>query len=394
MTILPCIRLCFLLLLVCFYSKAEDIDTGNILTPADDWTLYDEASTTNCSYSSPLQDGEVCTGNSSIRGGYNETDGGGIISQEYSLIEQGLSVAEIQQGFDFQYGASIESHRSNLTVPSCSNTNGDCKDYFSIKLFLNDDEGTLINKYEHLVEMNYVGVQDYTYSQSLVENNYNDVVFKMDIWSVDAGYTTGMFGGIISDPFLNIQYQTVDIITDIILDVVDDILSEDIQIEQVSFDIVVEDFYAEDLSFEIELEPIEEIEVMEVETVEAEIEMEIEAEIMEEMAEEIDEPVEETTDEPEEQEAPKAKEVKQKVANKLMASQKDKMSNEAQTTGIALMVILADNDFSSYTTRQLADTQVYQEVDLYVNQTIEDVNQGMLYMDYLSMNELLDLQWK
>ena len=32
-----------LLLLVCFsYSKAEEKDTGNILTPADEWTLYDD----------------------------------------------------------------------------------------------------------------------------------------------------------------------------------------------------------------------------------------------------------------------------------------------------------------------------------------------------------------
>ena len=53
-----------LLLLVCFsYSKAEEKDTGNILTPADEWTLYDDASTTQCSYSGQLEDGEVCTGN-------------------------------------------------------------------------------------------------------------------------------------------------------------------------------------------------------------------------------------------------------------------------------------------------------------------------------------------
>ena len=130
-----------------------------------------------------------------------EIPGGGIISQEYSLKDQGLSVAEMQQGFDFEYGASIESHVSNTSVPSCQNTTGDCKDYFTIKLNVTKSDGSSINTYEHTVEMDYSGVKDYKYTQSIGANNYTDVNFKMDIWSVDAGYTSGMFGGIISDPF-------------------------------------------------------------------------------------------------------------------------------------------------------------------------------------------------
>ena len=138
------LRILVFWLLVCsYFSKAEEIDTGNLVPPADEWTLENKASTNSCSYSGQLQDGEVCTGSSSIRGGYNENDGGRIISDDISLINQGLSVEEIQQGFDYQYGSSIESHVSNTNVPSCSNTNGDCKDYFTITVRLSDEAGTV-----------------------------------------------------------------------------------------------------------------------------------------------------------------------------------------------------------------------------------------------------------
>ena len=140
------LKILVLLLLVCFsYSKAEEIDTGNLVPPADEWTLEDQASITQCSYSGQLEDGEVCTGSSSIRGGYNENDGGKIVSDQISLINQGLSIAEIQQGFDYQYGASIESHVSNTNVPSCSDTSGDCKDYFTITVNLSDKLGTVLS---------------------------------------------------------------------------------------------------------------------------------------------------------------------------------------------------------------------------------------------------------
>ncbi len=246
----------FLLLVSC-YSKAEELDTGNILDPADQWDLYDRASTTQCNYSGQLEEGEVCTGHSDQGGAIGL--GGGILSEQYSLLDQGLSQEEINQGVEFTYGASIESHISNTTVPSCANTNYDCKDYFTIKLHLTKKDGDIINTYEHTVEMDYSGVQDYSYLQKIGENNYADVLFQMDIWSVDAGYTSPSFyGGIISDPHLSIQYNTVEIITEIILDMVEDIATDDMFVA-----VVIEDYYFEDISFEIELPP-QTVEVVEV----------------------------------------------------------------------------------------------------------------------------------
>jgi len=433
-------------LLVCSYSsKAEQIDTGNLVSPADEWTLEDQASITQCSYSDQLEDGEVCTGSSSIRGGYNENDGGKIVSDQISLINQGLSIAEIQQGFDYQYGASIESHVSNTNVPSCSDTSGDCKDYFTITVNLSDELGTVFKTHEHTVEMNYVGVQDYSYSQSLSANNYLDINFQMDIWSVDAGYTSNYFGGIISDPFLSVQYQTVEIITDIIDDIVNDIVFEEIEYEEVSFEVVIEDYFNEDISFEIDFAPVEDLDItfdmpilddlpeievelfaeldeqlmeelpqtidempeeIEIEVVEEQPEEIIEEqpeEVIEETQEEIvEEVVEETVDEPEQEEVeeaeterPEPREIKQKIAKKIIANLKDKMSVESQTTQLALMIVLSDNDFDSYTDKALLDRQFYEDVNLYLDQNmIEDTNLDLFYMDYLEMNKLVDLQWQ
>jgi hypothetical protein len=419
------LRILVFWLLVCSYSsKAEEIDTGNLVPPADEWTLENKASTTSCSYSGPLQDGEVCTGSSSIRGGYNENDGGKIISDDISLINQGLSVEEIQQGFDYQYGSSIESHISNTNVPSCSNTNGDCKDYFTITVRLSDEAGTVFRTHEHTVEMDYVGVRDYSYNQTLEQNNYLDVSFQMDIWSVDAGYTSGYYGGIISDPFFSVQYQTVEIITDIIDDIVNDIIFDDIDTDDMTVDISIDDFFDEDISFEIDFAPIEDLDItvdvvsiddlpeieidmettetIEVEVVEEQTEEMIEEQIEETIEEPIEETVEESVDEPEQEEAeeveterPEPKEMKQKIAKKIIASQKDKMSVESQTTQLALMIVLSDSDFNSYTDKKLVDRQFYEDVNLYLDQNmIEDTNLDLFYMDYLGMNELVDLQWQ
>jgi hypothetical protein len=419
------LRILVFWLLVCSYSsKAEEIDTGNLVPPADEWTLENKASTNSCSYSGQLQDGEVCTGSSSIRGGYNENDGGRIISDDISLINQGLSVEEIQQGFDYQYGSSIESHVSNTNVPSCSNTNGDCKDYFTITVRLSDEAGTVFRTHEHTVEMDYVGVRDYSYNQTLEQNNYLDVSFQMDIWSVDAGYTSGYYGGIISDPFFSVQYQTVEIITDIIDDIVNDIIFDDINTDDMTVDISIDDFFEEDISFEIDFAPIEDLDItvdvvsiddlpeieidmettetIEVEVVEEQTEEMIEEQIEETIEEPIEETVEESVDEPEQEEAeeveterPEPKEMKQKIAKKIIASQKDKMSVESQTTQLALMIVLSDTDFNSYTDKELVDRQFYEDVNLYLDQNmIEDTNLDLFYMDYLGMNELVDLQWQ
>ena len=394
------LKLFSLFLLVSFYSKAEDIDTGNVVDPADTWQLYDKASTTNCSYSGQLEDGEVCTGSATSRG--NIPGGGGILSDTISVLDQGMSVAEMQQGYDFQYGATIESHVSNLTVPSCQNTSGDCKDHFTVKIIINDSQGNTINTYENTVEMDYQGQRDYTYSQTIAANTYNDMIYQMDIWSVDSGYIHGMYGGIISDPHLSFQYSTVDIVTDIILDVVDDIIQD-------SIDVVLDDIYTEPVVLELDFTEIdtqvtviEEIEVMEelpeIQEIEAEIEEQIQEEIMEEIESVEEEPQEEVAEVVEEsQEEPTRQEIKTKVAKKLLANvSKDKGSSQSQTTQLALMVVLSDVDIAALAPTQIQDTNYYDDLIFYDTQDImQDPGSNYLgYMDYLGINEMVDSQWQ
>ena len=374
------------LLVYCSFSKAEELTTENILDPADTWTTYDRASTQQCSYSGALEDGEVCTG-SADQGG-TAIGGGGIISQEYSLKDQGLSVAEMQQGFDLEYGASIESHISNTSVPGCENTTGDCRDYFTIKLHVTKSDGSSINTYEETVEMDYSGVRDYKYTQSIGANSYKDVNFKMDIWSVDAGYTSGYYGGIISDPFLEIQYKTVDIVTEVILDIVDDIVNDQMKLEEVKMEVVLENIYTDDLVFEMDFTDTstEEMIIEIPETIEeAQEVVEIEAEIETEM-----EMTQETT-----QEVVPEKQIKQKIANKLMAKQEDKTSNEAQTTQLALMVVLSDVNFTDLTST-ITDTNYYEDLTFYSLQDVMQDNGANLigYMDYLGINKMVDSQWQ
>lgn len=411
-----------LLLLVFSYSKAEELNTGNLVKPVDEWELYDRASSTQCNYSGQLEDGEVCTGHSDQGGTIGL--GGGAKSDQISLIEQGLSQAEINQGITYNYGSSIESHISNTRVPSCSDTNFDCKDYFSIKLYITDTNGDVINTYEHTVEMDYSGVRDYSYQQELGTNSYSDILFQMDIWSVDAGYTSPSFyGGIISDPFLTVQYNTVEIITDIILDVVEDIATEDLFV-----DVVLEDYFFDDISFEIEL-PTQIVEVIEVipelpelQEIQTEIQVEIQEQILEEMPEleEIsnDQPedinevqpdseiVEESSVEdesseqqeevqPEETEETRELEIKQKVAEKIMAKV-DKTSSKGQATQVALMLVLSDISLSDLNTVQIVDREFYTNLDFYETQNIIQGNNTDLleYMDYLTINKMVDSQWQ
>ena len=57
------------------YSYSEE--TSNLVNPADEWTQSGKVSTTQCSYSGTLEDGEVCTGSANTRG---VADGGGPAS--------------------------------------------------------------------------------------------------------------------------------------------------------------------------------------------------------------------------------------------------------------------------------------------------------------------------
>ena len=218
-------------------NQLNDINLAN-----GDWQAAGSYGTSNrgsgCSYSGSLEADEFCTGamtntnNSNVAntnnwnvanlgGGYTRTGPNG----GYVELTQNLTEAEIQAGFDINYGVTVESHTSNKSVPLCSATTGDCKDIFSVKLTLKGHRpNNLVPEYVYPTgqyeTLTYSGTQTYTYSYSLASNNYTRVDGMMELWGVDAGYHNGMYGPIFSDPFIKLTYDAVTLITEQITNIV------------------------------------------------------------------------------------------------------------------------------------------------------------------------------
>ena len=363
------------------YSYSEE--TSNLVTPADEWTQSGKVSTTQCSYSGTLEDGEVCTGSANTRG---VADGGGTITSDvYSLItDGGLTIDEIQQGFDLNYGVTVESHQSNITVPTCSATNGDCKDIFRITVTLRDQDSTVFQTLEREVELDYSGTQDYLYTDVIQPNTYTDITTQMSLYGTDAGYTTGYYGAIFSDPVLTATYTVVeqveDIINDIVNDVIDDIINDstdfeiieidfgdnldpiEINIEEISIELPeIEMAELELPDFEVEVEPEIEIEIAEAMEEVAEMDIEVEPEVENEP--EVEE-TQESEPEPEQQEREvkvvQQKETKEQIAKKILAKVADSGDQVAlDTVKLAVMAQLADTKgFNEYQQTTLTDMDI------------------------------------
>ena len=417
------------------YSYSEE--TPNLVTPADEWTQSGDVSTTQCSYSGTLEDGEVCTGSADTRG---VADGGGTITSDvYSLItDGGLTIDEIQQGFDLNYGVTVESHQSNITVPTCADTNGDCKDIFRITVTLRDQDSTVFQTLEKEVELDFSGTQDYLYTDIIQPNTYTDITTQMSLWGTDAGYTSGYYGAIFSDPVLTASYMIVeqveDIINDIVNDVIDDIINDstdfeiieidfgddldpiEISIDEISIELPEQEIDIEMIAdldmeldipeFEIEMEAEVEIELAEVmeEVAEMDIEVEPEIEIEVESEPEVEPEVEETEEveetqepEPEQEEREvkvvQQKETKEQIAKKILAKVADSGDQVAlDTVKLAVMAQLADTKgFNEYQQNTITDM----DISDYSMMQIDDLYGGLFESAQNEMmNEMVNQQWQ
>ena len=440
------LKILLLWLFLCYsYSNAEELNTENLLNEADTWSQSGRVSADTCSYSGALQPGEVCFGHANTRG---TVDGGGTItSDEISFItDGGLTQQELNQGFDLDYGFTAESHQSNSRLPTCSQTNGDCRDIIDYTLTLSDSSGVTINTYNHYIELDFTGLRDYEYSQTIGENDYSDILAQVSIYGVDAGFTTGYYGAVLSDPYLDVHYSTV-LLVDEILDIIDDVIEQTIveePTEIIEIEIDLPEIIEAPIEFEIdlttdielpelELESIEQIEIIEVVEVvdaspaEMNIEMEIEMEIEQEMEAAVEETIQESTDEPtepepttddvettepeetteeepepeqEEQEqeeeqretltVEKKQEVKQKIVKKIMDENKNKSDPSSQAQTMALMIVLTDTQgFSEYLTQELVEPIVFQDQSLPLQEMIPDPYSGLFDAAQNSMMDTL-----
>ncbi len=182
--------------------------------------------------------GQACTGyqnnvnNSLIQdaNNYNFTAlGGGQITSEKFEMAPDLTIAEIQSGMTLNYGVDVQSHKSNLTVPLCASTGGDCKDVFKIttRLYRCADcyGGGKFAEYSNTVTLTYNGTQTHSFTQDLsstmlTNNNVTEVWGQMELWGIDAGYHTGYYGPTFSNPFMTLTYDAITMITETITNIV------------------------------------------------------------------------------------------------------------------------------------------------------------------------------
>ena len=188
--------------------------------------------------------------------------GGGQITSEQFEMGLDLTVAEIQSGFTLNYGVDVESHKSNLTVPSCGGTTGDCKDVFRVTARLYKGAGvnssTLIGEYNNSVTLDYQGTQTHTFTQDIGTNNYSEVWGQMELWGVDAGYHTGYFGPTFSDPFMTLTYDAITTITQEITNI---ILSNQETVYNTSESVLTSVYIGDPIADTIVVEPIDYTEV-------------------------------------------------------------------------------------------------------------------------------------
>ena len=169
----------------------------------------------NCSYGGAIAAGEACFGAATQRG---STAGGGTITSDRFDIDTGMTQAELNRGFDLDYGATVQSHSSNTSVPLCSATNGDCKDLFkmTVNIYSGSDTSALAS-YSHEVILDYNGTRDHSWKTSIGSNNYGlGLEAELVMFGVDAGYTGGYFGPIVSDPWLTVTYDIIGYVTETI----------------------------------------------------------------------------------------------------------------------------------------------------------------------------------
>ena len=356
---------------------------------------------------------------------------GGTYSTTFDL-EDAMTIDQINRGFDLDYGMGVDSHPSNTTVPTCAgNTMAafDCKDLFRLTVSLFDENAALQHKFEHEVELDFSGLQTYSYSQTVPENTYAGLTGEFEMFGIDAGFPSGFYGPQFSNPALTATYDLVTLIETEVLDVLQqtDILTDN-PVETVEVDMSPpQDPEMEDMEAQVEQEmappstetmgggttgpppPPEAAEFQpppqqqqEQQEVQAEVEQEIEAEVAAEPEPEPEpepevEPDTETTSEPEssspseetepepeseseaEPKSPKVlvkKAVKEKIAKRIMKRMGDKgrydASNQLKT--LVVMQVLGNSKSFFDATTKLEDTAGFFSTDTIPDAVIDGNN--------------------
>jgi len=191
-----------------------EVTSGNLVPELKDWQMSGDATVTGGNYNY-CQTGEACTGSQ-----------GGTFSTEIDFSDE-MTKAEINAGFDFNYGVTVDSHSSNATLPLCADTTGDCKDTVKINVILTENSIEIGESFSHEFVIDYGDQYNYQFSQSIGTNNYEQLSAWLSLYGIDSGYPSGMWGPQFIDPYLTLNYTSIEYITNEIYNVIESVIDDD-----------------------------------------------------------------------------------------------------------------------------------------------------------------------
>ncbi len=215
---------------------------------------------------------------------------GGTYSSTFDL-EDNMTLDQINRGFTMDYGMDVNSHISNSTLASCVNgnvmQNSDCRDIVNLTVSLFD--GTqLKHKFEHELEMDFTGVRNFSFSQTIPQNTYSSLTGDFEMFGIDAGFGSRFFGPAFSNPSLTTTFDLVTLIETEIIDIFNntDILDvntpEDVEVATIEVEIETPDGQQmASMELEVNTEMSMEIEPLELPSVDTQSATEVEVEIAE-----------------------------------------------------------------------------------------------------------------
>ena len=208
------LSLLLLTCLLCSPAFAEELTTGNLAPGMEDFTT---SGGTSYGTGHGCNSGAYCTSGT--------TGGGGTYTSSFDVP---LTEAEINQGFTLNSALTIHSHSSNAQLSTCANgvlQSGDCRDIFTLTITL-QDAGTTVETFTHEEEMDFAGLQDFTFADVVATNSYGALTGILELFGIDAGYPTGFYGPQFSNPSLTIDYQTAFVQEEVQVDITDYIETE------------------------------------------------------------------------------------------------------------------------------------------------------------------------
>jgi len=135
----------------------------------------------------------------------NVANGGGTYTSTFTVP---LTEAEVQSGFSINSAVTVDSHSSNAYLDTCTSITqaSDCRDIVNLGITLFDGSDVAW-KYTREIELDFDGLKDYTFTDNIASNTFGVLTGSFSLYGIDAGYHSGMYGPVFSNPSLTFAYQ-------------------------------------------------------------------------------------------------------------------------------------------------------------------------------------------